>query len=35
MKAGAAVERSLNPLMTAPAKLLGAGAVVFNDMTRI
>ena len=27
------VERLLNPLMIAPAKLLGTGAVVFNDVT--
>jgi hypothetical protein len=27
------VERTLNPLMTSPAKLLGTGPVVVNDLT--
>jgi len=30
---GPVVERLLNPLMIAPAKLLGTGAVVVNDIT--
>jgi hypothetical protein len=31
---GPVVERLLNPLMITPAKLLGTGAVVVNDVTR-
>jgi hypothetical protein len=27
------VERTINPLMTAPAKLIGTGPVVVNDLT--
>ena len=30
---GPVVERLLNPLMTSPAKLLGTGAVVLDDIT--
>ena len=30
---GPVVERLLNPLMITPAKLLGTGAVVVNDIT--
>lgn len=30
---GPLVERTLNPLMTVPAKLLGTGPVVVNDLT--
>jgi len=32
---GAVVERTLNPLMTSSAKLLGTGPVVFSDLARI
>ena len=32
---GPVVERTLNPLMTSPAKLLGTGPVVVNDLTQI
>lgn len=30
---GPVVERTVSPLMTSPAKLLGTGPVVFNDLT--
>ena len=32
---GPVVERTLNPLMTSPAKLVGTGPVVVNDLTQI
>ena len=32
---GPVVERTLNPLMISPAKLLGTGPVVVNDLTEI
>ncbi len=32
---GPVVERTLNPLMTSPAKLLGTGSVVVNDLVQI
>lgn len=31
---GPVVERTISPLMTSPAKLLGTGTVVFDDLTR-
>lgn len=32
---GSVIERTLNRLMTSPAKLLGTGSVVVNDLNQI